>query len=177
LRKIGVSELPITIGKNIVDKIIGIVSTKSGERHLVPIEELRNLQIELDNPIAVFDSKNDPDSVVVLTRIVDRENNEKAVVSIKMNASRGSLSVNSISSAYGKRKGPIESWINDNYLRYINKQARKTSDGWLQLPSDSVLRARSVLTEKDFSNELLGIIRYPVAESQPPMWSKTGSDS
>lgn len=52
-------------------------------------------------------------------------------------------------------------------LRYVNKQARKESARWLQLPGDSTLRARRVLTEKDFSDEQLGhIIPYFHPSSQ-----------
>ena len=40
----------------------------------------------------------------------------------------------------------------------INKQARKTSAKWFQLPSDSELRAKSVFTEKAFPNEKISRI-------------------
>ena len=52
-------------------------------------------------------------------------------------------------------------------LRYVNKQARDSSSNWVQFPADSELRARSILTEEDFSGEELGrIISQPPAESQ-----------
>ena len=58
----------------------------------------------------------------------------------------------------GKDNNSIENWTAWGLLRYVNKQARKTSAKWFQLPSDSELRARSILTEKDFSGEELGKI-------------------
>ena len=158
LRELGAPDLPINIDKDILDKITGIVKTRSGTRHSIPASELRGLQIELDNPIAVFDSKTRDDSLVVLTRIVDRENNEKAVVALHLDKSQGAIEVNDIASAYGKDKQSIENWTAWRLLRYVNKQARKSSAKWLQLPPDSDLRAHHVLTEKDFQGEKLGEI-------------------
>ena len=96
--------------------------------------------------------------MVVLTRLVDNENQEKAIVALHLDKVRGSIRVNDIASAYGKDKQSIENWTAWGLLRYVNKQARKSSAKWFQLPSDSDLRAHSVLTEKDFSNEELGVI-------------------
>lgn len=157
----GLPNNPIYITKRILDKITGKILTKSNERHGVPIKELRGLQLELDNPIAVFDSETDPNSSVILTRIVDKQNNEKAIVVLKADVYQGQTVMNAIASAYGKSKPSFESWIAKRRLRYINKQARNTSAKWLQLPGDSVLRARSVLTENNFSKELLGIVTHP----------------
>lgn len=158
LKRLGAPDLPITIDKQIIDKITGAVKTKSGEWHRIPVSELRGLQIEMDNPIAVFDSTRNDGSFVILTRMIDRQNNEKAVVVLKTDVESGAIRVNPIASSYGKNKNSIENWTAFGRLLYINKQARKSSARWLQLPSDSDLRARSVLTEKDFSGEQLGEI-------------------
>lgn len=168
LQRLGVPNLPITIRGGIIKKITGEIETNSGERHGIPVDELRKLQLELDNPIAVFDSGTRNDSLVVLTRLVDRQNNERAVVAVRMDVpASGKLRINVITSAYGKNKSAFETWIANGRLRYINKQARKESARWLQLPGDSTLRARRVLTEKDFSDEQLGhIIPYSAPESQ-----------
>lgn len=56
----------------------------------------------IDSPIAVFNSKMRGDSLVVPTRMIDRENNEKAVVAIHLHKSQGAIEVNDITSAYGK---------------------------------------------------------------------------
>ena len=91
--------------------------------------------------------------------MVDRQNNERAVVALRLDreASGGHI-VNDIVSAYGKDKPSIENWMAWDLLRYVNKQARRESARWLQLPGDSSLRAHQVLTEKDFSAEQLGAI-------------------
>lgn len=61
---------------------------------------MRDLQLELDNPIAVFDSETRNDSQVVLTRLIDRQNNERAVVAIRMDMpASGRLRINVITSA------------------------------------------------------------------------------
>ena len=73
----------------------------------------------------------------------------------------------SVVAADGKNTDAFESWIAKGNLLYINKQARKESARWLQLPGDSTLRARNVLTEKDFTDEQLGrIISNSAAQSQ-----------
>ena len=167
LRRLGAPDLPVNLSKDIIDKITGIVKTQMGEEHKVPVSELRNLQIELDNPIAVFDSRSRQDAMVVLTRIIDNQNRERAVVALHLDKVRGAIHVNDIASMYGKDKQSIENWTAWGLLRYVNKQARKASAKWFQLPSDSELRARSVLTEKDFSGEKLGrIISQPDTESK-----------
>lgn len=158
LKRLGAPDLPVNLSKDVIDKITGIVKTRMGEEHKVPVSELRNLQIELDNPIAVFDSRSRRDAIVVLTRIIDKQNNERAVVALHLDKVRGAINVNDIASMYGKDKHSIENWTAWGLLRYVNKQARKTSAKWFQLPSDSELRARSILTEKDFSGEELGRI-------------------
>lgn len=160
LRKIGVNDLPITMRGGILQKITGEIKTSTGEHHGIPVSELRNLQIELDNPIAVFDSASRDDSIVVLTRLVDNQNNERAVVALRLDqAGSGSARINAITSAYGKNKDSFEIWIKDKkLLRYVNKEARNESARWLQLPGDSKFRALNILTEKDFSNEDLGRI-------------------
>ena len=159
LQKVGVPNLPITVMGGIIDKMTGVIPTKDGKLHGIPPSELRNLQIELDNPIAVFDSATRNDSKVILTRLIDDRNKERAVVSIVMDReASGKNRINAISSAYGKAKGSFDFWLADNLLRYVNKEARSKSARWLQLPGDSKLRALRVLTEKDFSGEELGAI-------------------
>ena len=158
LARLGAPDLPVNLNKDILDKITGIVRTSMGSEHKIPVSGLRNLQIELDNPIAVFDSRSQQDAMVVLTRIIDRQNNERAVVALHLDKAQGAIRVNDIASAYGKDKQSIENWTAWGLLRYVNKQARKSSAKWFQLPSDSDLRAAHVLTEKDFTAEQLGKI-------------------
>ena len=159
LQSVGAPALPISIMGGVLKKITGEIETSAGDFHGIPVSELRNLQIELDDPIAVFDSRTQPDSMVVLTRMTDLSNNERAVVILRLDrAASGTLRINDIVSAYGKDKPSIENWIAWNLLRYVNKEARRRSARWLQLPGDSKLRAQSVLTEKDFSDKELGRI-------------------
>ncbi|MBP5791023.1 MAG: zeta toxin family protein, partial [Kiritimatiellae bacterium] len=168
LAAVGAPDNAITLRGGIIQKIVGEIETNSGEHHGIPVSELRSLQIELDNPIAVFDSASRPDALVLLTRMIDRQNNERAIVALLLDrAGSGASKINAIASAYGKNTDAFESWIAKGNLLYINKQARKESARWLQLPGDSTLRARNVLTEKDFTDEQLGrIISNSAAQSQ-----------
>ena len=159
LQRVGANNLPIHISGGVLQKIVGEIETKTGDRHGVPISELRGLQIELDNPIAVFDSATQPDSLVVLTRMVDAQNNERAVVALRLDReASGNHTVNDIASIYGKSKNSVINWAKTSLLRYVNKRARRESARWLQLPGDSTLRARKVMTEEDFQGDELGHI-------------------
>ena len=159
LQRVGANNLPIHISGGVLQKIVGEIETKTGDRHGVPISELRGLQIELDNPIAVFDSATQPDSLVVLTRMVDAQNNERAVVALRLDReASGNHTVNDIASIYGKSKNSVINWAKTSLLRYVNKRARRESARWLQLPGDSTLRARKVMTEEDFQGDELGRI-------------------
>ncbi|MDY5955268.1 MAG: hypothetical protein SPK06_07565 [Kiritimatiellia bacterium] len=158
--------VPIRIEKHILDKITGEILTSSGRRHGIPASDLKDMLIELDNPIAVFRSRNEANTAVVLTRIVDRQNNERAVVVLKMDAKYKGIDISVVKSAYGKDNGVYQKWMDDGLLLYVNKRALESPNLPLQLRLilQGQSSARELLTEDDFTGEQLGLI---VPDSNP----------
>lgn len=158
-QRLGVKDLPITIMGGVIHKMIGNIRNSEYDYHEIPISELRNLLIDLDNPVAVFDSTSDPNAFVVLTNILDKHGNLKSVVPLKLERdTSGKAKENAIASGYGQKPENMQNWIDGGYLRYVNKKALRKSAQRLQLPGDSILRAKGVLMENDFSSEQLGDI-------------------
>ncbi len=159
LRRLGVPDRPITIMGGTIHKMIGNIRNSLYEYHEIPISELRNLLLDLDNPVAVFDSKSDPNAIVILTNLLDKHGNAKSVVPLKLDReASGTARENTIASAYGQKPDNLQQWIDEGYLRYVSKKGLKKSAQRLQLPRDSILKTHGVLMEEDFSAEQLGEI-------------------
>ena len=167
------NDRPITMRVENLDKITGMdIYTRSG-KHNIPVSELRKLQLELDNPVAIFVSDTRPDtSLVILTELVDKaEGDAKAIVALQYAyhpngnwMSLNPLRTNLLSSAYGgKSAGTIKKWAvrakgKDFLLKYVNtgKAGSWEEATRLQLPFAhgalaSIAGQSDVLTEKDFS--------------------------
>lgn len=87
--------LKIVIDRSILDKTTGKTPSKfTGEYHHISVKDLRGLLVNLDNPIAVFDSETIPGDKVVLTEIKDFETGENAVVALAIGTKRGYIAVN-----------------------------------------------------------------------------------
>ena len=158
-QRLGVKNLPITIMGGVIHKMLGNIRNSEYDYHEIPISELRNLLIDLDNPVAVFYSKSDPGALVVLTNILDKHGNLKSVIPLKLERdASGKAKENVIASGYGQKPNNLQDWIDEGYLRYVSKKALRKSAQRLQLPGDSILRAKGVLMENDFSSEQLGDI-------------------
>lgn len=160
LKRLGVKDLPITVMGGVIHKIIGNIRNSEYDYHKIPIKELRNLLIDLDNPVAVFDSVDRPNSLVVLTNITDKNGNLKSIVPLKLDrAASGKSREHVIVTAFGQTTSTLQIWIDSGYLlKYVNKKALKKSAQRLLLPRDSILKTQGVLTENDFSSEQLGQI-------------------
>ena len=166
---------PITMRVENLDKITGMdIYTHTG-KHNISKSELKKLQLELDNPVAIFVSDTHPDtSLVILTELVDKaEGNAKAIVALQYAfhpdgnwMSLEPLRSNILSSAYGgKSAETIKKWTvrakgKDFLLKYVNTEKAGAWEGAtrLQLPFARVILANApslsdVLTEKDFSME------------------------
>ena len=115
--------LKIVIDRSILDKTTGKTPSKfTGEYHHISVKDLRGLLVNLDNPIAVFDSETIPGDKVVLTEIKDFETGENAVVALAIGTKRGYIAVNAVSSIHGRRASSLDKWLKDGKLRYCNTQ-------------------------------------------------------
>lgn len=160
---------PISIHVEALDKITDENIYSNVGKHGVSIKELRKLQLELDNPVAIFYSQTRPDtSIIILTELVDGANNSKAIVALQYayhpNGNYMVLkptNANKIASIYGRRKGNDYS---DFKPIYINTTKAESLGGVkrLQLPfahnSRKSSSANVILTEKDFSMSDKGMI-------------------
>jgi len=154
LQRCGANNLPIRISKSVLDKI-----TK--EKHGVSVKELRGLLTNIDNPIAVFRSRTNPNSLVVLTEIKDSANGNNSIVALHLdvNESGGAHEVNAVASIYGRPATHIESFMRDGLALYVNQKKSRAylQSNRLQLPAEASKRGNpSLLTEEDFANSALG---------------------
>ncbi len=175
--------LKIVIDRSILDKTTGKTPSKfTGEYHHISVKDLRGLLVNLDNPIAVFDSETIPGDKVVLTEIKDFETGENAVVALAIGTKRGYIAVNAVSSIHGRRASSLNKWLKNGKLRYCNTQKFPAAVGvrWGGYPQRAVPGGKSpqrsvsvgvqnpqaaapsgnasLLTEDDFKDEL-GVVK------------------
>lgn len=117
----GIPDLPIEMRAS---KLALKSSVKYKSNHPFNLEDVVNLPIAIESPIAVFESNTQYGSKVIFTELQD-ENGNRFIVSINTNVLRGYklIQVNSISSVYPKDdiRGIIY-WINrGDRLKYADK--------------------------------------------------------
>ena len=156
LQRCGAANLPLKISKGVLDKV-----TK--EKHGVPVRELRGLLVNLDNPIAVFRSRTQADSLVVLTELRDEANGNNAVVAVRLDAKADSEhEINAIASIYGKSPYSIDGMLRDGLALYAHTQKIRAylRSSRLQLPAETSRRGSSpLLTQDDFTQDELGVVK------------------
>ncbi len=110
LLSIGIQNKPLLLYGN---KLIA-----KSKKHNFKIDEIKNLPIAIQNPIAVFKGSK-KDSFAILTEININGNNVLATLSV----GRGNdIDFNIISSTYGKDSEGILRWINKEKLLYVDKE-------------------------------------------------------
>lgn len=145
---VGADQLPITIPASVIEKA-------TTGKHDIALSELEKLPESIRDPIAVFQSAKEPDSLVLMTEM--KENGKTTVVAIHLNRKENWVEVNSIRSVYGKESdSAFLQWESDGMLLYVNK---KKALAWsrprgVQFPkgkSTSKLN-KKILTEDDVFN-------------------------
>ncbi len=107
----------------------------------------------LDDPIAIFQSASRLDSVVFLTEMKEKDDNVLVAIAMRQRKGSSSLTIDKITSVYGKEKpSAIQQWIDKGLLLYANK--KKTASlpriRRLQLPEERLEGVESsYLTEED----------------------------
>jgi len=112
----------------------------TADKHQVPLEALRALPQELADPIAIFQSRTDPNSLVALTQYLE-PGKGPIVLTVKLDKvmDRGVL-INEVNSMYGRSAGNILEMFKDRVL-YMDQEksldwARRAG---LQLPGRGTL--------------------------------------
>jgi len=103
---------------------------KAQKKHGIELNELKNLPIQLSDPLFVFNSKNGTSKTVLIDAKDSQGRNVLAAIefsSIKIDAKR-ELEVNDIKSLHGKDFEKILHWIDNGLLLFENK---KKSSGFL----------------------------------------------
>jgi len=127
LQLAGAGELPLMVPPSLLTKVTKDV-------HAVPIEALRALPESLADPVAVFQSRTQPDSLVVLTEYT--EGSKPVIIAVTLDKQAGrDLMVNQVASIYGKGAQTLADMFGE-LLLYENKEK---SSAWarregLQLP-------------------------------------------
>ncbi len=117
LRSAGIPDLPIELSAARLQK------KSEQDNHPFDIKNLANLPQALANPIAVFDSRTNENSKVILTELQQEGNNFVVVMRVRQSDNGLDVDVNDIRSLYPKdRIGGVVNWINNGLLRYADKQ-------------------------------------------------------
>lgn len=170
LQRLGVPDRPIGVSGEILQKILGLRSTKHNIWHKTTIKDIYTMLSELDNPIAVFAHESEPDKIVVLTRMIDQlsEDYDNDVIALAVDTkSQHKVPAHIIATGFGEHKGGVRRWVQNGLLLYANKELLKTTP-WLHIPESEFDRP-DLLTEKDFANDNLGKIERdpPIPEPDP----------
>ncbi|MCX5819737.1 MAG: hypothetical protein NT047_07485 [Deltaproteobacteria bacterium] len=129
LEKLGAEQLPLVITQGTVEKA-------TTGKHGVSIETLKQLPAHIADPIMVFDSATEADSLVVMTEL--KQDGKTIVAAIRLSKEVGRNVVNDIISVHPRNSEyHFINWINQGLLRYMNKsksRAWSVTSG-LQLPA------------------------------------------
>lgn len=152
LQLLGAKQLPISITKYTLEKVV-YPQGKGLGKHGLPLDLVKQLPEQLHDPIMIFESRTQPNSLVVMTELEHQGNTVIAAIHLAKQQAR--YLVNDIASIYGKDNDLFFSRnIRDGYLRYINN---KKAQNWfmtrgLQLPKvrgTSGPSTTNILTEAD----------------------------
>lgn len=167
LQHLGVSDKPIGVDGETLQKILGLRPTKGNTWHKTDKNEVRNLQVELDNPLAVFAHEHEPDKIIVLTRMIDKlsEDNDNDIISLTLDkVTEHGVDAHIIATGYGQYKDKYPTWLREGLLIYANTKRKGQFAPWLKLPSKEELKKQGVRTEDDFPDVKIGGF-----ESDPPI--------
>lgn len=151
LLKLGVPGRKLIIDRDTVRK------ATNGVKHNVAMDVIAQLPELLHDPLAVFDSKTQPNAKVILIDAKD-DSGRPVIVALHINAIADRLQIIRIASVYGKDGGyrMMTDWIGEGLLRYAKDEenALGTTQG-LQLPKrGSPMRVSGVnlLSKEDIVN-------------------------
>ncbi|MDE6499177.1 MAG: hypothetical protein K2K83_00535, partial [Rikenella sp.] len=118
----GIPDLPIELSAT---RLAEKANPEYASNHPFALEEVADLPRALAEPIAVFDSKTQPESRVILTELQHDGANFVAVLRVRKSddVRKLDIEINSIRSLYPKdRIGGIINWINNGLLRWVDKE-------------------------------------------------------
>lgn len=149
-RALGAPDLDMVINRDTVRK------ATNGVKHNVPMSVIEQLPELLHDPVAVYRSSTQEDSVVALLEAKDT-NGDPVITAIHLNARKGRIEVNSIASVYGIEGGrKIQTMENEGLILYQRKKQNPESyqSRGLQLPKEGNERgsSKNILHSDDIRN-------------------------
>ncbi len=155
LQQYGADNLPLRMTQQAARKI-AYPEGYMGGKHNLGIPALKQLQQQLNDPIAVLKSKTQENSLVVLTEWNDTSGNP-VIAAVHLNKQGIVDDVNTLASAYGKRNLTALLGENNENVVYTkeNKSINQLLDNRLQLPelvADDTLVANSIRQKTENSN-------------------------
>lgn len=163
LVKLGAEQLPVIITPETIAKVI--------HKHQITYEQLKDLPVELHDPIMVFQSATRPNSFVIMTEL--RSDKGNIVAAIHLSKREQQHFVNKIASVYIKeRDKTFIEWIDKGLLRYYNKNKSQIwlRSAGLRLPMEVTKSGSTkILTEDDLINNKL---MQKISEIQEELYPK-----
>lgn len=155
LQQYGADNLPLRMTQQAARKI-AYPEGYMGGKHNLGIPALKQLQQQLNDPIAVLKSRTQNNSLVVLTEWNDTSGNP-VIAAVHLNKQGIVDDVNTLASAYGKRNLTALLGENNENVVYTkeNKSINQLLDNRLQLPelvADDTLVANSIRQNAGNSN-------------------------
>ncbi len=155
LQQYGADNLPLRMTQQAARKI-AYPEGYMGGKHNLGIPALKQLQQQLNDPIAVLKSRTQNNSLVVLTEWNDTSGNP-VIAAVHLNKQGIVDDVNTVASAYGKRNLTALLGENNENVVYTkeNKSINQLLDNRLQLPelvADDTLVANSIRRNAGNSN-------------------------
>ncbi|MDA5548337.1 LPD5 domain-containing protein [Yersinia massiliensis] len=149
-RALGAPDLDMVVNRDTVRK------ATNGVKHNVPMSVIEQLPELLHDPVAVYRSSTQENSVVALLEAKDT-NGDPVITAIHLNARKGRVEVNSIASVYGVEGGrKVQTMENEGLALYRRKKQNPESNQsrGLQLPKEGDKRGspKNILHSDDIRN-------------------------
>ena len=155
-RELGMSDYPMVMYRDKLARGLYLISTEEhGHMESLDKDIVKRTALRIADPIAVFDSKQ-KGKFVALYDIPDNDGNW-VMISIAPDKKRRTISVNLVTSIYGrKRDTDYVTWITNGLLRYFDDEKKKALTVRLRLPSvsfsffnDNVLTKSAIVKKYD----------------------------
>ncbi len=148
---LGLKDNAITVTARKIDRIVNISGKQDGTYHGLGIDVVKHLPQAIIDPLNIVESNTVNDSIVVITKLID-SNDNPVIVSILIDG-KGRVEIcdtssklkiknidaNVMTSAYGRNN--YDKWISDNKNKIIYDKdegiiKKRVNGQWLQLPND-----------------------------------------
>ena len=146
LRAVGVSDAPMVMPPSVIHKV-------TVKKHTLTREMVEQIPSALRDPIFVFNSATEPNSVTILTDI--RHQGKNVVAAIHLDRPAPRKPANLVVSLHDRPASQIENWIKDGLILYANQGKARAyfRSARLQLPREgSKAGNQKLLTEADVVN-------------------------